>query len=219
MIVLVANFPVVRELSLSTATTEIAWGAPLGVVAGAAAVSVARLVAQRAWPLPAFGSCLIWTSVLALLLGLYAVPPLFAASAALAAFGTTAVVGSRTRPRVAPGLARAILAGSGGFSVFVIALVLVLMAATRSRPSGVGFGEWRRYMDAVDLLGVTAVALGAGAALVLGLLADRRMIAGPISLLAFGALFLVAAPFLGFLSACYAGEVLRVFGWLTSPTC
>lgn len=216
--VLVTNLAVVRDISLPGAATEMLWGLPFGAIAGLAAARVAGLASPVAWPLTAFGSWLIWTCVLALLLGMGMVPLVFAATAMLVALGTTGSIAARLRPRVAPGLVRAVLAGSGGFSMFVTAFVLVIVAATRSRPSGVGIVEWRRYMDGVDALGAVAVAFGVGASLVLAS-AQRRAAGVLVALLAFGVLFLAAAPLLGFVSACYAGEVLRIFGWLVSPSC
>jgi hypothetical protein len=224
--VLVMNLAVVRDVSLPGAATEILWGIPYGAVAGVAAARIAGLASDRDWPLTAFGSWLIWTCVLAMLLGVGLVPLVFVATAMLVALGTTTVIAARLRPRarlrlrVAPSLVRAGLAGLGGFSVFVTAYVLVIVAATRSRPSGVGFAEWRRYMDGVDMLGATALALGLGATLALAIVrSERRTVGVLVSLLAFGVLFLASAPVLGFFSSCYAGEVLRIFGWLVSPIC
>lgn len=224
--VLVANLAVLRDVSLPGAATEILWGIPYGAIAGVAAARIAGLASNHDWPLTAFGSWLIWTCVLAMLLGIGLVPLVFVATAMLVALGTTAVIAARVRPRarlrprVAPGLVRALLAGSGGFAVFVVALVLAVAAATRSRPSGVGFAEWRRYMDGADMLGATALAVGIGATLALAFATSVRWTVGVlVSLLAFGVLFLASAPVLGFLSSCYVGEVLRIFGWLVSPTC
>jgi hypothetical protein len=220
--VLVANLAVARDDGVPGAAAELLWGLALGAMAGVAAARISGLASQSVWPLSAFGSWLIWTFVLALMAGLGAVPPVFVTTSMLVALGTTAVIARRLRPRAAPGLARALLAGVGGFAVFVTALVLALVPAASSRPSGVGFAEWRRYMDRVDTLGFIAVALGAGAALALALAilsSERRTLGVLISFVAFGVLFLAAAPFLGFLSSCYAGEVLRIFGWLVSPSC
>jgi hypothetical protein len=215
--VLVMNLAVVREISLPGAATEVLWGLPLGAMAGLAATCIAGLVSRVAWPLTAFGSWLIWTCILALLLGLGIVPHVFVATAMLIALGATALA-SRLRPRDAPGRVRAPIAGLCGFTVFVTAFVLVIMAASRSRPAGVGIVEWRRYMDGVDTLGAVALALGVAAALVLAI-AERRLVGVLVALLAFAVLFTAATPLLGFVSACYAGEVLRIFGWLVSPSC
>jgi hypothetical protein len=218
--VFVMNLAVVRGVSLPGAATEMLWGLPLGVIAGLAAARIAGLASGVGWPLTAFGSWLVWTSVLALLLGLGMVPPVFAATAMLVALGATAVIAARARSRVAPGFVRAVLAGSGGFSVFVMAFVLVITSATRSRPGGVGIVEWRRYMDGVDVLGAMALTLGVGVAVALALVIAQRWTVGVlVAVSAFGVLFFAAAPLLGFVSACYAGEVLRIFGWLVSPSC
>ena len=218
--VAVANAPGVRDLDLGAAATEVIWGVPFGAAAGLAAARIAGLVSQRAWTIGAFGPWLIWTAVLALLLGLGTVPPVFVLTATLVALGMTAVLAARSRRHVATGPVRALLAGAGGFGVFVIAFVLVIVAASRSRPGGVGFADWRRYMDVIDVFGLIAVLIGAGAALALVFVTSGRGIAGVfVSLLAFGVLFVAATPMLGLLSACYAGEVVRIVGWLVSPTC
>jgi hypothetical protein len=218
--VVVANLAVAREVNLPGAATEVMWGLPFGAVAGLAAGGIASLASERAWPFTAFGSWLIWACALALLLGLGAVPPVFVATGTLAAFGTTALMTAGVRPHVVPEIVRSLLAGSAGFGAFFVALVTAISAVARSRPSGVGFVEWRRYMDGADMLGVAAVALGAGIALVLAVVAsDRRGISVLICLLAFSALFIAAAPVLGFLSSCYVGETLVIFRWLVSPSC
>ncbi|HEV8655982.1 MAG TPA: hypothetical protein VGR85_10775 [Candidatus Limnocylindria bacterium] len=228
--VVVANLAAARDIDLPGAATEVLWGVPFGAVAGSAAASIAGLASQRAWPFTAFGSWLIWTCVLAMFLGLGAIPPAFVATGTLVALGTTvwvtallqptALTTALLRPRVGPRLVRSLLAGSAGFGVFFVAVVTAIAAEARSRPSGVSFGEWRRYMDGADLLGVTAVAIGAGAALALAIVtSDRRTVSVLSSLLAFGGLFIAAAPVLGFFSSCYVGETLLIFRWLVSPTC
>jgi hypothetical protein len=216
--VLVANIAVVRVTSLPGAVSEMLWGVLFGTTSGLAAVSIAALASPRAWPRTALGSWLIWACVLAPLIAIGMVPLLFGVAGVLIALGTTVVIAMRVRPRVAPGIVRAMFAGSGGFSVFVGAFVLAIMAASRSRPGGVGPVEWRRYMDGVDMLGAVALALGVGAALAL-VIFERRTMGVLVALLTFGVLFLGAAPLLGLISACYAGEVVLIVGWLVSPSC
>lgn len=219
VIVAVANSAIVGSLRLGATAAELAWASPFGVLAGLTASAVAGLASQRAWPRTAFGSWLIWAAVLAVFLAMGFVPPLFAATAAALAFATTWLVAMRWRPS-AVARAPSVLAGFGGFAVFVAAVLIVIFGGSLERPGGVSPEVWRRYMDRMDAFALASVAVAALATVALSALVVGRPTLGVfVSLLTFVALIVAATPMLGFLSACSIGETLLIFRWLVSPTC
>lgn len=215
----VANSTFVGALRLSGTAAELAWALPLGVTAGIAASGVAGLTSHRAWPRTAFGAWLIWTLVMALLLGMRFVPPMFAVAAATLAFVSTSLIASRWRPRPVSDQARPVLAGLCGFGLFAVAIVALVVAAVQVRPAGVTPDDWRRYKDPFDVSAAAAIAVGASATIAIASVGARRTLSLFVALIVFAVLFVAATPMLGFLSSCYVGEVLVIFRWLVNPNC
>jgi hypothetical protein len=204
-----------RSLNISPILWEFAWGVPIGVLAGASAGFFAALARSDTSPVTGYAAWLSWGAVLGLLVSMNVLPLTFAATMFGFSGFVIGAIGSSWTPRPVSTFTRASIAGSGGFLVYVMLLLVVILIAWLLRPGGLTLLEWRRYMLAVDTF--AAVALVGGLFVTIALLrsagaARYREIL--VSLATFGAVVFISAPVFGFLSACYVGDVLVIFRWL-----
>jgi hypothetical protein len=220
IIVALINTQPLNATGLPPAAGELAWGLSIGILGGVIGTFVGGQASTRTWPTTAYGSWFIWSLLLMGLTALRFLPVLFTLTAVLGA-GVTAFTFTRVwRPRaLSPPSTSSVLAGIAGFTLMVVALVALLFAAMNVRPTGVTPEVFRGYMNTFDLAAIAALLVCGIAAGAIGLATTRRRGDGLVALATYAGLVLLTTPFLGFLSACYAGQAFIIFAWLGSPTC
>jgi hypothetical protein len=219
IVVALINSQPLNAPGLPPAAGELAWGLFVGILAGIVGTFVGGQASTRTWPSTAYGSWFIWSLMLMGLAALRFLPVLFTLTAVLGA-GVTALTFARVwRPKALPWRPTSVLAGIASFTLMFVAVVALLFVAINVRPNGVTPEVFRTYMNTFDLVAIAVVVACGLAAGVIGVATSRRGADGLVSVATYAGLVLLTTPFLGFLSACYAGQAFIIFGWLGSPSC